>query len=92
MDRELPPPVDMPRLSPYPGAEPAAPLRQSTRARLFGITFLVDICLNFRSAYVDASGTLVTNWRHMACHYARTWLAFDSIATFPPPLCDLGRG
>ncbi|MAT91909.1 MAG: hypothetical protein CME59_04860 [Halioglobus sp.] len=45
MDRELPPPVDMPRLSPYPGAEPAAPLRQSTRARLFGITFLVALAL-----------------------------------------------
>ena len=45
--------------------------------------FMLDIGLNFRSAFIDIAGNVVTSQREMACHYLRTWLVLDLVASFP---------
>ncbi len=51
--------------------------------RAIDALFAVDIGLNFRTCYVDASARLVRDGHQIALHYLRTWFAVDLIATIP---------
>jgi hypothetical protein len=57
------------------------------RVRYFelGIDGLVglDMVFNFRTAYFDAEGVLVTNPWRVALRYLKTWFTLDFLATFP---------
>lgn len=50
--------------------------------RFIDLSFTVDICLNFFTAY-ENGGVLVTDRKAIRHHYARTWLIPDILATFP---------
>lgn len=39
--------------------------------------------LNFRTAYIDATATLVRDGSQIARHYSHTWFPVDFVATFP---------
>lgn len=44
-----------------------------------------------RTAYVSEEGELVRNTRHIAAHYARTWLPLDLTSSLPwPELLHVG--
>ncbi len=45
--------------------------------------FAVDICCNFRTAYVDSTATLVRDGGAVATHYLKTWFGVDLMATIP---------
>ncbi|KAG2483266.1 hypothetical protein HYH03_017864 [Edaphochlamys debaryana] len=45
--------------------------------------FWIDICVQFRTAYVNDSGELVRDTSEIAKHYARTWLGLDLISSIP---------
>lgn len=51
------------------------------------IFFLIDVCLNFRTAYTvtdDRGGTTIeTRGSKIVLHYARTWLLFDLVGSLP---------
>ena len=48
------------------------------------IFFIMDILLNFRTAYVDSvTGLLVTRADQIAIAYIRSWFLLDVIASFP---------
>ncbi|KAL6749390.1 hypothetical protein V8C86DRAFT_2849289 [Haematococcus lacustris] len=51
----------------------------------FGIDglFAIDICLNYRTAYVDHTATLIRDGKKIAAHYTRTWFLVDLVATVP---------
>lgn len=42
-----------------------------------------DIFLNFRTAYVDEMGDLVTGYKAVASNYLQTWFILDAISIFP---------
>eukprot|EP01052_Picozoa_sp_SAG31_P068785 SAG31_NODE_27594_length_423_cov_1.104938_1_plen_80_part_01 len=44
---------------------------------LIDLYFLVDIVVNFRTAYIDDHGQLETNLRMIARQYARSWFLID---------------
>jgi hypothetical protein len=47
--------------------------------------FLLDLVINLRTGYLDVKArSVVMAPRQIACHYARTWLVLDSLATVPP--------
>lgn len=52
--------------------------------------FVIDITLNFRTAYYDSMGNLVTDRARIARHYARTWFAFDLVSVVPFDLLTTG--
>lgn len=45
--------------------------------------FVIDILVNFSTAYYDPEGELVTSRAAIASHYCRSWLFLDIFATFP---------
>jgi len=45
--------------------------------------FLFDVCLNFRTNYVNSAGQIVQSGRKVACHYFRTWFFLDFISSVP---------
>ncbi|GIL53749.1 hypothetical protein Vafri_9344, partial [Volvox africanus] len=49
---------------------------------IFGV-FWVDICVQFRSAYISETGELVRNARQIARHYCHTWLLLDLASSLP---------
>jgi CRP-like cAMP-binding protein len=51
-------------------------------------SFLIDIITNFRTAYEDSSGFLVTNWKMIAKRYLMSWFSIDFVSTIyiPPSL------
>jgi potassium voltage-gated channel Eag-related subfamily H protein 6 len=51
--------------------------------RAIDSAFAIDILLNFRTAYIDATATLVRDGARIAAHYSRTWFPIDVVATFP---------
>lgn len=51
-------------------------------AKVLDAIFLVDMVLNFNTAYVK-HGRLVTNRRQIAKHYLKTYLIVDIVANFP---------
>jgi hypothetical protein len=44
---------------------------------------MFDIVINFRTAYRDEVGDLVTNPKKIAKHYLKSWFAIDVAACFP---------
>lgn len=56
---------------------------------LLDFLFCCDICINFFSIYVRASGAIVTNRRQIVRRYLKTWFALDLIASIPYTLLDL---
>ena len=46
-------------------------------------SFMLDILVNFRTAFYSARGRLVSSRGAIACHYASTWLAVDILAAMP---------
>lgn len=46
-------------------------------------TFLTDVMMNFRTAYVDPDGKLHTRQRTIATHYLRGWFAIDIVSSIP---------
>ena len=51
---------------------------------LIDMFFIVDVIVNFRTAYVDTkTGQLVTSSKRMALHYMRRWFIIDLLASFP---------
>lgn len=50
---------------------------------LVDLFFIIDIGLNFITAYQDDDGDLSTDLRDISRHYVRTWLALDIVAAFP---------
>lgn len=51
--------------------------------RLVDVFFAADLCINFRTAYRDSGGTLITQPRAIAAQYLRTWFTVDLLATLP---------
>ena len=45
--------------------------------------FIIDIGLNFVTAYYKADGQLVTSFRSIAAKYSRSWLCLDIVASVP---------
>ena len=45
--------------------------------------FWIDILLNFRTAYTEDDGQLVTSPQALATRYVTSWLGVDVLATFP---------
>jgi hypothetical protein len=56
------------------------------------IFFLLDIMRNFRMAYVNDKGVLVTKPLKVARRYVKTWFALDLIASFPLEWVISGTG
>ncbi|KAG2442021.1 hypothetical protein HYH02_009813 [Chlamydomonas schloesseri] len=54
------------------------------------LAFLFDIYLNFRTAYYDSKGHLVTERWRIARHYLRTWFVLDVICVIPYDLITAG--
>ena len=52
-------------------------LRQSS------ISFLADIILNFRTAFVNKKGEVVQDTRRIAKQYLRGWFLLDFVAALP---------
>ncbi|GMH40004.1 hypothetical protein BSKO_07908 [Bryopsis sp. KO-2023] len=50
---------------------------------LVDVSFIIDIYLNFRTAYYDDSNKLVIRRRDIAFIYMRTWLAVDLVSVVP---------
>jgi len=50
---------------------------------IFDGLFLIDIVVNFLSAYFDEDYILVDNLKPIAFNYLRTWLIIDVVAIFP---------
>ena len=49
---------------------------------LIDLFFIIDLLLNFRSAYVDRkTGHIVTSSKRMALHYLRSWFFIDFFGT-----------
>ena len=46
-------------------------------------SFLVDIIINFTSAYYDDEGNLVNENKKIAKKYATSWFFVDLVASFP---------
>jgi len=51
--------------------------------RVINYFFLIDICLNFRTGYVNSEHTLVMDWRQIGTHYATTWFLVDLVSSIP---------
>ncbi|PNW70128.1 hypothetical protein CHLRE_17g706900v5 [Chlamydomonas reinhardtii] len=51
--------------------------------RLIDACFWVDVCLNFRTAYIDHSANMVRDGAKIAGHYIRTWFFVDLVASIP---------
>ncbi|GFH17913.1 cyclic nucleotide-binding domain-containing protein [Haematococcus lacustris] len=45
--------------------------------------FVLDILLNFRTAYLDSVGNLVSDRRRIARHYMRSWFVLDLVSVVP---------
>ena len=45
--------------------------------------FLIDIILNFYTAYFNGEGVLITDYSAIAKNYLKTWFSIDFFATFP---------
>ncbi len=50
---------------------------------LIDVYFAVDIVVNFRTAYYDGSGKLVTDLRMVAKKYLKTWFIIDFVSCVP---------
>ena len=50
---------------------------------LVDMYFIVDVVLNFRTAYYDTHGELKYQTEVIAAHYARTWLTIDILGCLP---------
>eukprot|EP00955_Chlamydomonas_euryale_P046479 353436-Chlamydomonas_euryale.AAC.19 len=53
--------------------------------------FAIDICVNFRTAFFDSSGTLIRDSRLIAKNYMKFWFWVDLAATIPYDLFALVR-
>ena len=49
----------------------------------FDFMFMIDIVLNFLTAYYKVDGELVTDFQSIAIKYIRTWLLLDIVASIP---------
>lgn len=47
------------------------------------IFFMLDIVVNFRTAFIKNGNTLVVDWKEIAIHYLRGWLFIDVVASVP---------
>ena len=45
--------------------------------------FMLDILVNFNSAYYDTNGNLVKDRKTIVISYIRTWFLIDFVASFP---------
>ncbi|XP_045473209.1 potassium voltage-gated channel subfamily H member 8 isoform X2 [Harmonia axyridis] len=45
--------------------------------------FIMDICLNFRTTFVNRKGEVVSNGKLISVHYLKTWFLVDSLAALP---------
>ncbi|KAG7380823.1 hypothetical protein PHYPSEUDO_006756 [Phytophthora pseudosyringae] len=61
---------------------PTGTLDTAAIAMLLELTFLLDLLLNFNTAYLD-QGVLVTSRRKIAHNYFRSWFAFDLLSAIP---------
>lgn len=47
------------------------------------LSALQDILLNFRTAFVDEMGDVVTGYRPVASNYLQSWFLIDFVSVFP---------
>lgn len=47
------------------------------------VSFVLDIYLNFRTAYCDEEGKLVRDAKRIAFTYLKSWFLVDFISIFP---------
>lgn len=45
--------------------------------------FLIDIFINFLSAFQDDDHVLIDNPKAIACNYATGWFIIDAVSIFP---------
>lgn len=50
---------------------------------IFDLIFLVDVALNFLTAFVDEGNTLIKNFYFIAENYIKTWFILDVISAIP---------
>ena len=60
--------------------------------RFVDFVFLVDIVLNFRTAWIDQEGHTCFEWKECAARYAKSWLLIDIISVIPYDLIFLAVG
>lgn len=58
----------------------------ATIVMILETVFLLDVLLNFNTAYVD-QGNLVTSRRKIAERYIRSWFALDAFLAIPVQIC-----
>ena len=58
----------------------------------FDLLFVIDIVLNFFTAYYDKFGRLVANRQSIKHNYLRSWFVIDVLASFPFELAALAVG
>ena len=49
---------------------------------------MIDILVNFNSAYYDNNGNLVKDRKTIVSNYLKTWFLLDFIASFPFDLIE----
>ena len=59
---------------------------------IIDLLFLIDIAINFRTAYHDNRGHIVIETRKIALHYFRGWFLIDLFASIPFELLIFATG
>eukprot|EP00392_Amoebophrya_sp_AT5.2_P008355 g8376.t1 len=60
---------------------------------LVDIVFAIDICLSFRTAYVDRDGQMITDWNKIRKNYVAGFFWIDLLSTIPfDRIFQVGRG
>lgn len=49
----------------------------------FSVLFMIDCCLNFRTAYISDDGTVEMRHSRIAWRYMRGWFLFDVLSSLP---------
>ncbi|OMJ82643.1 hypothetical protein SteCoe_16626 [Stentor coeruleus] len=53
------------------------------------LILILDICINFNTAFYDWNKTLITNYKDIAAHYLKTMFIFDLASALPYEIMDL---
>ncbi|KAK9824343.1 hypothetical protein WJX72_009567 [[Myrmecia] bisecta] len=69
---------------PYDAAfTPPTTMTREVLGYIIDALFLLDVCLTFRTAYVNIHGHLVLDGKDVATHYLKTWFLMDLMASLP---------
>lgn len=58
--------------------------------RIFDIFFCFDVCLNFRTSFLDRDESIIFSGRKIACKYLKSWFLLDFLSSVPFDLITAG--